>query len=116
VSVSAMKQALEAMESFSTGIFKGEFSSEIAALRQALAEPANSTTSVVEPVVWIEKHKDYLAVSADPFENAIPVYTSPLKCEWVELTHIEIGNLWAESQEVYSFAKAIEVKLKEKNT
>jgi hypothetical protein len=36
--------------------------------------------------------------------------------EWVELTHIEIGNLWAESQEVYSFAKAIEVKLKEKNT
>jgi hypothetical protein len=38
------------------------------------------------------------------------------KREWVELTHIEIGNLWAESQEVYSFAKAIEVKLKEKNT
>jgi hypothetical protein len=38
------------------------------------------------------------------------------KREWVGLTHIEIGNLWAESQEVYSFAKAIDAKLKEKNT
>ena len=46
-------------------------------LRQALAEPANSTTGFVEPVAWIEIHKDYLAVSADPFENAIPVYTAP---------------------------------------
>jgi len=38
------------------------------------------------------------------------------KREWVGLTHIEVGNLWAESQEVYSFAKVIEAKLKEKNT
>jgi hypothetical protein len=36
--------------------------------------------------------------------------------EWFGLTHIEIGNLWADSQEVYSFAKVIEAKLKEKNT
>ena len=78
MSISAMTKALEAMESFSTGIFKGEFSSEIASLRQAIAEAE--------------------------------------KREWVGLTHIEIGNLWAESQEVYSFAKAIEAKLKEKNT
>jgi hypothetical protein len=28
-------------------------------LRQALAEPANSTTSVVEPVAWVEMDKDY---------------------------------------------------------
>jgi len=38
MSISAMKQALEAMESFSTGIFKGEFTSEIAALRQAIEQ------------------------------------------------------------------------------
>jgi hypothetical protein len=38
------------------------------------------------------------------------------KREWVGLTHIEIGNLWADSQEVYAFAKAIDAKLKEKNT
>jgi hypothetical protein len=36
--------------------------------------------------------------------------------EWFGLTHIEIGNLWADSQEVYAFAKAIDAKLKEKNT
>ena len=78
MSISAMTKALEAMESFGTGMFGGEFTNEIATLREAIAEAE--------------------------------------KREWVELTHIEIGNLWAESQEVYSFAKAIEVKLKEKNT
>ena len=50
----------------------------INALRQALVESANSTTNLVEPVAWIERNKDYLGVSADPFENAIPVYTAPV--------------------------------------
>jgi hypothetical protein len=88
-----MKQALEAMESFSTGMFEGEFTNEIAALREAIAEAEKPDLAGVGEVgVWGDKR------------------------EWVELTHIEIGNLWAESQEVYSFAKAIELKLKEKNT
>jgi hypothetical protein len=88
-----MKQALEAMESFSTGMFEGEFTNEIATLREAIAEAEQPDLARVGEVgVWGDKR------------------------EWVELTHIEIGNLWAESQEVYSFAKAIEVKLKEKNT
>ena len=93
MSISAMKQALEAMESFSTGMFEGEFTNEIAALREAIAEAEKPDLAGVGEVgVWGDKR------------------------EWVELTHIEIGNLWAESQEVYSFAKAIELKLKEKNT
>jgi hypothetical protein len=96
-------------------------------LRQALAEPANSTTGFVEPVAWIEKHKDYLAVSADPFENAIPVYTTPPKREWVGLTdeerhdirewqeiQKELGPVWAPMM-LYLYV-AIEAKLKEKNT
>jgi len=48
--------------------------------------------------------------------QGVSFYTTPPNREWVGLTHIEIGNLWAESQEVYSFAKVIEAKLKEKNT
>jgi hypothetical protein len=88
-----MKQALEAMESFGTGMFEGEFTNEIATLREAIAEAEQPDLAGVGEVgVWGDKR------------------------EWVELTHIEIGNLWAESQEVYSFAKAIELKLKEKNT
>jgi hypothetical protein len=88
-----MTKALEAMESFGTGMFEGEFTNEIATLREAIAEAEQPDLARVGEVgVWGDKR------------------------EWVELTHIEIGNLWAESQEVYSFAKAIEVKLKEKNT
>jgi hypothetical protein len=89
---------------------------------QALEEPANFTTDFVEPVAWIEKHKDYLAVSADPFENAIPVYTAPPKREWVGLTdeeRLEVASRkwwhWEDAFDIGGFARAIEAKLKEKN-
>ena len=91
----------------------------IQALRQALEEPANSTTDVVEPVAWIEKDKDYLAVSADPFENAIPVYTAPPKKEWVGLTDKDKDAFWRAdqmtSEEWGELFAAVEAKLKEKN-
>jgi hypothetical protein len=35
--------------------------------------------------------------------------------EWQDLSHIEIGNLWSEHKEVYSFAVELQKKLKEKN-
>jgi hypothetical protein len=35
--------------------------------------------------------------------------------EWVDLDHIEIGNLWAEHKQVYSFAMELQKKLKERN-
>jgi hypothetical protein len=84
---------------------------------QALAEPANSTTGFVEPVAWVEMDKDYVAVSADPFENAIPVYTTPPKREWVGLTDDEVTECFLDSSEKgILIEKAIEAKLKEKNT
>jgi hypothetical protein len=83
---------------------------------QALAEPANSTTSVVEPVAWVEMDKDYLAVSADPFENAIPVYTAPPKREWVGLTRDEVLDIEETTKHPLGFYQVIEAKLKEKNT
>ena len=88
---------------------------------QALEEPANSTTDFVEPVAWIEKDKDYLAVSADPFENAIPVYTAPPKREWVGLTdeerHDVLEDATGDGGHVYydTLFRTIEAKLKEKN-
>ena len=90
---------------------------------QALEEPANSTTGFVEPVAWIEKDKDYLAVSADPFENAIPVYTAPPKREWVGLTDAQDEEI-AEYHGIdgpyetsrIDFYRAIEITLKEKKT
>jgi hypothetical protein len=35
--------------------------------------------------------------------------------EWIDLDHIEIGNLWAEHKQVYSFAMELQKKLKERN-
>jgi hypothetical protein len=51
-----MKQALEAMESFSTGMFEGEFTNEIAALREAIAEAEKPDLARVGEVgVWGEE-------------------------------------------------------------
>jgi hypothetical protein len=71
----------------------------------------------MEPVAWHEPDSYGNVTTYKEWALAHgwkPLYTAPR--EWVGLTHIEIGNLWAESQEVYSFAKVIEAKLKEKNT
>jgi hypothetical protein len=106
----AAEMALEALEDVFD--LENKDVEAIQALRQALAEPANSTTDFVEPVAWIEKDKDYLAVSADPFENAIPVYTAPPKREWVGLKGDEISECWKTGDVV----AAVEAKLKEKNT
>ena len=112
----AAEMALEALEDVFD--LENKDVEAIQALRQALAEPANSTTGFVEPVAWIEKHKDYLAVSADPFENAIPVYTAPPKRDWVGLTEDEFESILEQHNEAFPFAvyQSIEAKLKEKNT
>ena len=69
------------------------FSAEINALHQALAEPPNSTTDVVEP----EK-----------------------PCGWVGLTDEEIEHIWGITPPDYvdrfALPRMIEAKLKEKNT
>jgi hypothetical protein len=35
--------------------------------------------------------------------------------KWISPTHLEIGNLWAQHQEVYAFAMALNKLLMEKN-
>ena len=123
----AAEMALEALEILDRrgglGLNYHEYiGRKIEALREALAEPANSAKNFVEPVAWIEKDKDYLAVSADPFENAIPVYSAPPK-QWIGLTDEEGAEIWADAHDIdgnrlvlpQEIVRRIEAKLKEKN-
>jgi hypothetical protein len=106
------------------------------ALRQALAEPANSTTDFVEPktpvqseqepVAWLQTifgpggHVYYRLVHDSEMKdtdksNYMPLYASPPKRDWVGLTDGERFLNDCRSTEEIEYAKAIEAKLKEKN-
>ena len=102
----------------------------IEALRQALAESANSTTSVVEPkassqteqepVAWMSDHDVDFEKSSFGTYPCVPLYTAPPKPAWVELTDDETNQLvceWfgEEYNRLEDFICAIEAKLKEKN-
>ena len=135
----AMKQALEALEKVSTrtvimgstgdyregqldalSAVSNDVATAITALREALAkQPAQQ-----EPVAyWIPKAKQFCIAgpSGRPFAKAWePLYTfPPAQRTWVGLTDEEITDIWAEASPYYhedDFARAIEAKLKEKNT
>ena len=84
------------------------------ALRQALAHPEQ------EPVgyVTIENISSWAQVpSIKWFKKPTqgPLYTAPPKREWVGLTEVDIYEAMDFDDE-FDFAKAIEAKLKEKNT
>jgi hypothetical protein len=49
-------------------------------------------------------------------EQTDPVAPHATQKKWVDLDHIEIGNLWSEHREVYSFGMALQKLLKEKNS
>ena len=86
----------------------------ITSLRQAIKELENQ-----EPVAWMDADGNY-SDNNDYKCFPIPLYTHPPQLKWVGLTNEERARIWANSNptafEVYSFAKAIEAKLKEKNT
>jgi hypothetical protein len=84
-------------------------------LRKALAQPEP------EPVAWGNKKGEFKVhqEADDAFKStAIPFYTAPPKREWVGLTDEEVKDIvwnlpYEPSQE---HIRAIEAKLKEKNT
>jgi hypothetical protein len=109
------------------------------ALRQALAEPANSTTDFVEPkassqtehepVAWLIQYKDrhefVWCNKTVSFKEQVlgiePLYTAPPKREWVGLTNKNIDRLLDEyitelGAYTVDLIKAVEAKLKKKNT
>ena len=125
-----MQQALDALKIMRPACFAENTlktaDTAIAALRDRLAQPAQ------EPVAWRfgsgtwlnrEVHWRYIDTleGAEGLRGLEPLYTTPPQRQWVGLTEIEIVDTEAEeltsaSSETFSFARAIEYKLKQKNT
>jgi hypothetical protein len=79
-------------------------------LHDRLAQPEQ------EPVAWYDKHG---MVTHDPFEGIRPLYAAPR--QWVGLTDEEVHDCFQQGHknkaiERQLISKAIEAKLKEKNT
>ena len=129
MSIEAMKQALNALDyyaSFATGKERGFTFPIITALRQAIEQAEKQ-----EPVAYvavingeIDWNADY-PFSNEPFtcfddENAVPLYTSPPRKEWVGLTDEDWANIPDFQKEGCELDGAIydwvEARLKEKNT
>ena len=133
-----MQQSLDLLEDINqcslppTGIFlPAEIDHVMEALRARLAQPKP------EPVAWRCKiGKDYVLSEGKPHivysdgngglrvDNGEPLYTAPPQREWVDLTNDEIDDIWAKFNDGYGiieetlwgYERAIEAKLKEKNT
>jgi hypothetical protein len=118
----AAQQALEALEHGFMGPRFIEYQAAIAAIKEALAQLEQ------EPVAWMSSDKAWMwsdyskalaAVAHNPRLTLIPLYTTPPQRPWVGLTDAEISQLWISTSPYFNeddFAKAIEAKLKEKNT
>jgi len=116
----AMKLALEALEiRCGTNAEERGQSGAITALREALAEqPAQQ-----EPVAWY-RDEDGIRIyyESKVWDDATPLYTSPpAQRTWVGLTNNELQPIADEYRILFGgwvedFARAIESKLREKNT
>ena len=118
MSIEAMKQALRVLENTRECDAVNE---AITSLRQAIAEAKKQ-----EPVAWwIPKAEQFCLPSSDgtrPFAKAWnPLYTTPQQRTWVGLTDEELKPICDENYIMLGayavdFIRAIEAKLKEKNT
>ena len=89
----------------------------ITAIKEALAQPEN------EPLAWISTGPatmiHWTADKPAYGDDWVPLYTAPPQRTWVGLTEEEIDKTLRVYEQDYgwiSFAKAIEAKLKLKNT
>ena len=118
----ALKLALEALEDLGMKHFEstGEvlYKETFTAIKEALAQPEQ------EPKSWAKfsAKGNIIDLLNEPDDDYTPLYTTPPQRTWVGLTDEEIkriGKLDLDSNYFglwYDFAKAIEDKLKEKNT
>jgi len=88
-----------------------------------MAENKNAKTPADDgqPVAWLSEGGDVSRSKRYMDEMGFkcnPLYTAPPKREWVGLTDQEIHEIdgYEEDRKMYRFARAIEAKLKEKNT
>ena len=107
--------ALEWLESTKTQSME-EYLQVVDSLKAALAEPKQ------EPVACIKTNGElmWLKKPSTIYSKPRPLYTAPPRREWVGLTDEEIkwvanSCVWSEAYHV-DFSRAIEAKLREKNT
>jgi hypothetical protein len=114
----AMKLALEALESdpiSHAGLVSRK--QAITALRQALETEPFEYWNAVEGWVKIDEVREHFdavgcgTIYKSAGEGRSPLYTAPLKKEWVGLTGDEVYECWKTGDVV----AAVEAKLKEKN-
>ena len=73
-----------------------------------------------EPVAWADKvdidrdGHDLWVSRQEPAKDGVPLYTAPIKKEWVELSDEEMDELVHRFAR-YELIRAVEAKLKEKN-
>ena len=125
-----MKQALEALEE--SGLRWPNIVEAITSLRQAIAEAEKHEVSQ-EPVAWMYEWDGRMHLTftdqrfveeAHPhFNKSTPLYTTPPQRTWVGLTDEDVVETWDAiikyapgDVRLKEFARAIEDKLKEKNT
>jgi hypothetical protein len=114
--IEAMKQAVEIIKNMRSG-YGDDYPTEkerktITALRQAI-EQAEKQEPVVEVQYFGEKQ---IFVVLKQLSDGDKLYTAPPKREWVGLTEKEIFEADNAGQGLIEFARAIETKLKERNT
>jgi len=127
MSISAMKQALEALalvarsdEWLGCQTYEGQIAtSAYEALRQAIEQEEKQ-----EPLCWVYNMNDlthdlktinYGTVYGQPVEGMTPLYTAPPKSEWVGLTFTEYMEAIKGKEDIEDCWQAIEAKLKDKN-
>ena len=119
----AMQMALDALDCIYSPLHVREINKvgeAMAALRAALAQGEQ------EPVAWKYETPDYVSLQWELTRGDwrdgtwTPLYTAPPQREWQRLTFDEIKAACAaipdEALDMYEVARAIESKLKEKNT
>jgi hypothetical protein len=130
----AMKLALDMLNEIADDVYCDQkLEGVITALRQALEEKQEPFEywNAVEGWVKIDEVREHFnsvgcgTIYKSAGDGRSPLYTAPLKKEWVGLTRMEIDDLSYLSQKIdesnsewfdrLGFARAIEAKLREKN-
>ena len=96
-------------------------------IQKQRAEKRNAALAQQEPVAWLSTDcigERYLCFTKPKDNDPVqPLYTTPPKREWVGLTDEEIHEVtskkwwdWEDAFDIEGFSRAIEAKLREKNT
>ena len=113
----ALKLALDALDSkfiVNCGEWQGQRTKAITAIKEALAQPEQEPSITKTGCGVLTLHSGF-----DDLPDGTKFYTTPPKRPWVGLglTVVEIMREWHSANDsVVDFARAIEAKLKEKNT